>query len=65
MCRTSTEIQDIYGDEPDVVVHSDLLWYARQGHPRVVRTPEVMVIFGRPKQQRECCKQWGDAGVAP
>lgn len=61
----STEFQDLFRDDPNVAVHSDLFRYARQGNPRVVWAPDVMVIFGRPKQQRESYKQWKEEGVAP
>ena len=48
---------------PDVLVGSDMLWYAREGDPNERCAPDVFVVFGRPKGDRGSYKQWEEHDV--
>jgi hypothetical protein len=37
---------------PQVFVGGDLLWYPVEGHPEMCMAPDVLVAFGRPKDDR-------------
>ena len=52
-----------YRDRPDVLVAGDLLCYPREGHPEICIAPDVLVVFGRPRGDRGCYKQWEEDGV--
>jgi len=57
--------QERFQEEPDVYVGSDLLLYYRQGNPRQVVCPDVMVVRGVPKlPMRRIFKLW-EEGEAP
>ncbi len=40
----------IYRDDPKVFVAGDLLWYPVEEKPKIRTAPDVMVVFGRPKE---------------
>ncbi len=61
----AAEFKYLFRDDPNVAVHFDLFWYPVRGRAQVVRAPDVMVIFGCPKSQRESYKQWEEDDVAP
>jgi Uma2 family endonuclease len=54
-----------YQDDENVFVASDLLWYAKEGHPKVRTAPDAFTAFGRPKGYRGSYKQWVEGGIAP
>ncbi|WP_165233801.1 Uma2 family endonuclease [Aquisphaera insulae] len=58
-------LEILFRDRPDVFVAGDLLWYAREGDPRVRMAPDAMVVFGRPKGYRGSYMQWAEDGLAP
>jgi Uma2 family endonuclease len=47
----------------DVFVAADLFWYPVEGHPEVRAAPDVLVVFGRPKGDRDSYRQWEEDGV--
>jgi Uma2 family endonuclease len=47
----------------DVFVAADLLWYPVEGEPGVSTAPDVLVVFGRPKGDRGCYKQWEENNI--
>ncbi len=55
----------MFADNPDVFVAPGLLWYPVEGRPDIKNTPDVMVAFGRPKENRGSYRQWEENGVAP
>jgi Uma2 family endonuclease len=55
----------LFGDNPNVLVVGDLLWYPVRGHPEISTAPDVYTIFGRPKGERRSYKQWEEGGIAP
>ncbi len=61
--KCGLEVQ--YRDDDDVFVAGDLLWYAREGHPKIRTAPDALTAFGRPKGYRGSYKQWQEGGVAP
>ncbi len=58
-------LECLFAAEPDVFVAGDLLWYPVEGHPEVRVAPDVMVVFGRSKDDRGSYKQWEEDNVAP
>jgi len=54
-----------YQDDENVFVASDLLWYAKEGYPKVRTAPDAFTAFGRPKGYRGSYKQWVEGGIAP
>ncbi|MEA5420796.1 Uma2 family endonuclease [Spirulina sp. CCNP1310] len=55
----------MFADNPQVFVAGDLLWYPIKGDNRTRCAPDVMVILGRPKENRGSYKQWEEDGIAP
>ncbi|MBP0019233.1 MAG: Uma2 family endonuclease [Cyanobacteria bacterium SBLK] len=63
----------LFQDREDVFVAGDLLWYPRKLSPQQVRNkekppqqaPDVMVVFGRPKEDRRSYRQWEEGDIAP
>jgi Uma2 family endonuclease len=58
-------LDDLFRENPQVLVAGNLLWYAVEGQPAVCRAPDAMVVFGRPKGYRSSYLQWKESGVAP
>ncbi len=54
-----------YRDAADVMVASNNLWYPIEGDPRTATAPDIMVVFGRPKQPRKSFMQWKEQGIGP
>ncbi|NJO70854.1 MAG: Uma2 family endonuclease, partial [Oscillatoriales cyanobacterium RM1_1_9] len=48
-----------------VFVAGDLLWYPVEGHPKIRQAPDVMVVLGCPKGDRESYRQWQENNIAP
>lgn len=55
----------MYANNPQVFVAGDLAWYPVAGKPRIVTTPNVMVVFGRPPGKRSSYRQWEEKQIAP
>ena len=55
----------IFGDDPNVFVAGDLLWYPVEGNNRLRVAPDAMVVFGRPKGHRGSYMQWREDGISP
>jgi Uma2 family endonuclease len=53
----------LFLDRADVFVAADLLWYPVEGQPEVRTAPDVLVVFGRPKDDRGSYMQWEEEGV--
>ncbi|MGH7222526.1 MAG: Uma2 family endonuclease [Gemmataceae bacterium] len=51
--------------DPNVFVAGDLFWYPVEGHPEIVKAPDVMVALGRPKEDRGSYMQWLEDNVPP
>ena len=47
----------LFGDDPNVYVAGDLLWYPVEGDNKIRVGPDVMVVFGRPQGDRGSYKQ--------
>ncbi len=56
-------IAALFRDALDVFVAADLLWYPVEGESAVSTAPDVLVVFGRPKGDRGCYKQWEEGNV--
>jgi hypothetical protein len=48
-----------------VFVAGDLFWYPVEGDPTIRVAPDVLVVFGRPKDDRGSYMQWLEDDVAP
>jgi Uma2 family endonuclease len=55
----------LFGDNPNVFVAGDLLWYPVEGDNKTRQAPDTMVVFGRPKGDRGSYMQWREEGIAP
>jgi hypothetical protein len=51
----------LFESRPDVFVAGNLLWYAVAGNPRRRVSPDVLVVFGRPKGHRGSYRQWEES----
>jgi Uma2 family endonuclease len=56
-------IAALFHHRDDVFVAGDLLCYPEEGRPEVSIAPDVLVVFGRPKGDRSCYKQWEEGDV--
>ncbi|MCS6918740.1 MAG: Uma2 family endonuclease [Fimbriimonadales bacterium] len=55
----------LFRDRPDVFVAGDLFWYPVEGNNQLCAAPDVMVVFGRPKGDRDSYRQWEEDGIPP
>jgi hypothetical protein len=55
----------MFRDRPDVFVAGDLFWYPIEGDNKTRVAPDVMVVFGRPKRDRDSYRQWEEDNIAP
>jgi Uma2 family endonuclease len=55
----------MFRDRPDVFVAGDLFWYPIEGDNKTRVAPDVMVVFGRPKGDRDSYRQWEEGNIAP
>jgi len=55
----------MFRDRPDVFVAADLFWYPIEGDNKTRAAPDVMVVFGRPKGDRDSYRQWEEDNIAP
>jgi len=51
--------------DPNVFVAGDLFWYPIEGDNKTRVAPDVMVVFGRPKGDRDSYKQWEEDNIPP
>lgn len=58
-------LERVFRDDPNVFIAGDLLWYPVEGEPNIVRAPDAMVAFGRPKGERLSYKQWEEYDIPP
>lgn len=57
--------ESLYRNDENVFVAADLLWYPVEGNSSISQAPDVMVIFGRPKNDRRSYLQWEENNLAP
>src|SRR6266542_5000631 len=58
-------LDDLFRDDPEVFVASDLFWYPVEGDNTVRTASDAIVVFGRPKGHRRSYRQWEEGGIAP
>ncbi len=58
-------LHSLFNDNPEILVAGDLSWYPVKDNNKLRQTPNVMVVFGRPKGQRGSYKQWLEDNLAP
>ena len=58
-------LEALFKDDENVFVAGDLLWYPVKGKPEILRAPDAMVVFGRPKGARGSYIQHLENDVAP
>jgi Uma2 family endonuclease len=56
--KLANNLQALFHNQPDVFVCGDQFWYPVEGQPAIRNSPDVYVIFGRPKGDRSSYKQW-------
>jgi Uma2 family endonuclease len=54
-----------YADDLNVFIAGDLFWYPVEGHPEIRTAPDILAVFGRPKEDRGSYLQWEEDGIAP
>jgi Uma2 family endonuclease len=55
----------IFGENSQVFVAGDHLWYPVQGNNKLRLAPDIMVVFDRPKGDRGSYQQWKENNIAP
>jgi Uma2 family endonuclease len=55
----------LFKDDPNVFVAADLLWYPVERRNDISQAPDVMVIFGRSKEDRRSYLQFSEDNIAP
>lgn len=55
----------LFGNDPNVFVAGDLLWYWVEDDNKLHQAPDVMVVFGRPKGYRGSYQQWLEDNITP
>ena len=59
------ELDALFGDDPEVFVAGDLLWYPVKGDNKTRMAPDALVAFGPGKGYRGSYKQWEEQDIAP
>jgi len=54
----SDNLDILFADRDDVFTCGNQFWYPVEGRPDIVQSPDVYVVFGRPKGDRPSWKQW-------
>lgn len=62
--RIKTNLETLY-QGVDVFIAGDLFWYPVNGDAKTVQAPDVMVVFGRPKEDKGSYKQWKENNIPP
>ncbi len=55
----------VFADDPNVFLAGDLLWYPVEGNNKLSQAPDVMAVFGIPKEYRGSYQQWNEDNIAP
>jgi Uma2 family endonuclease len=55
----------LFANDPNVFVAGDLLWYPVEGNNKIRCAPDVLVAFGRPKDDRGSYQQWREDNISP
>ena len=56
-------LQALFRNRQDVLIWGNQFWYPVEGEPGIHTTPQVYVVFGRPKGHRRSYKQWEEDNV--
>jgi len=54
-----------FEDRPDVYIASNNFLYWEEGNPKAVVSPDVYVVFGVSREQRDCYMAWKEGGKLP
>jgi Uma2 family endonuclease len=65
MVLIKENLEIVFGNNPNVFVAGNLLWYPVEGEPTIRTAPDAMVAIGRPKGRRGSYKQWEEGNVPP
>ncbi|MDY7009044.1 MAG: Uma2 family endonuclease [Cyanobacteriota bacterium] len=58
-------LEILFAEVADIFVAGDFLLYPVEGNNKIRQAPDVMVVFGRPKGDRDSYKQWKENNIAP
>jgi Uma2 family endonuclease len=58
-------LEHLFIHNPDVFVAGDLPWYPVKNSQQIYQVPNVMVVFGRPKGDRNTYQQWQERKIPP
>ena len=66
-CITTIQggLDALFKNNTDVFVAGDLLWYPLEGDNKTRLAPDVIVVFGRPKGDRDSYQQWRENNIPP
>lgn len=59
------ELDDLFRADLDVLVAAGLPWSPLEGDDGLRLLPALMVVFGRPRRDRDAYRQWEEAGIVP
>lgn len=59
----ATNLRALFAEQLDVFISGNQFWYPVEGEPKIYNSPDVYVVFGRPKGHRPSYKQWAEGGV--
>ena len=60
-----TNLDWLFRNQSDVFVAGDLLWYPVENDNKLRQSPDIMVVFGRPKGERGSYRQWLENNISP
>jgi Uma2 family endonuclease len=63
--KIKENLEILFASRDDVFIAGDLLWYPVEGNPKIRQTPDVLVVFGRPKGDRGSYQQWKENNIPP
>ncbi len=58
-------LEILFASRDDFVIGGNLLWYPVEGSVKTRQAPDVMVVFGRPKGDRDSYTEWQENNISP
>lgn len=58
-------LQSMFRHRTDVYVTADIYWYVDEKQPTLRVAPDLMVVFGRPNEDRDSYQQWKEENIIP
>ncbi len=58
-------LEILFASQSDIFIAGDLFWYPVEGNPNIKQAPDTLVVFGRPKGDRDSYKQFEEENIPP